>query len=200
MSSNYFVFYCRLSSWPQSFPASRSFPMSQLFASGGQSIGASASASVLPMYSQYWFPLELAGVISLLQGILKSLAPQFESINSSPLSLLYGPTLTSEHDYWKKKNSFDYRDLCLKVMSLLFNMLSRFVMGLPHGSTVKTSACNAGIEGDMSLIPALGRSSRGGHGIALQYSCLEHPMDRVAWLATVYGVVSWTDSNTTEAT
>ena len=47
------------------FPASRSFPMSQLFASGGQSIGASASASALPMTIQGWFPLGLAGLISL---------------------------------------------------------------------------------------------------------------------------------------
>ena len=53
------------SSCPQSFPASRSFPMSQLFTSGGQIIGASASASVLPMNIQGWFPLGLTGLISL---------------------------------------------------------------------------------------------------------------------------------------
>ena len=56
------------SSCPQSFPASGSFPMSQLFASGGQSIGASASASVLPMNIQGWFPLGLAGGLNLLIG------------------------------------------------------------------------------------------------------------------------------------
>ena len=54
------------SSHLQSFPASGSFPMSQFFASGGQSIGASASASVLPMSIQGWFPLRLTGLISLL--------------------------------------------------------------------------------------------------------------------------------------
>ena len=54
------------SSCPQSFPASGSFPLSQLFASGGQSIGASASASVLPMNIQGWFPFGLTGLISLL--------------------------------------------------------------------------------------------------------------------------------------
>ena len=54
------------SSCPQSFPASGSFPMSQLLASGGQSIGASALASVLPMNIQGWFPLWLTGLISLL--------------------------------------------------------------------------------------------------------------------------------------
>ena len=52
---------------------------------------------------------------------------QFECISSSLLSLPYGPTLTSVHDYWKN-HSFDYTDLCGKVTSLLFNMLSRFVI------------------------------------------------------------------------
>ena len=75
--------------------------MSWLFASGGLSIG--ASASVLPMSIQGWFPLRLTGLISVLSKGLSesSLAPQFESINSSVLSLLYGPTLTFVHDYWK---------------------------------------------------------------------------------------------------
>ena len=54
------------SSCLQSFPASRSFPLSQLFASGGQSIGASGSTSVLPMKMQRWFPLGLTVLISLL--------------------------------------------------------------------------------------------------------------------------------------
>ena len=54
------------SSCPQSFPASGSFLMGQLFTSGGQSIGASASALVLPVNIQGWFPLGLIGLISLL--------------------------------------------------------------------------------------------------------------------------------------
>ena len=53
------------SSCPRSFPASESFPMSQLFAWGGQSIGVSASTLVLPMNTQYWFPLEWTSWISL---------------------------------------------------------------------------------------------------------------------------------------
>ena len=53
------------SSCSQSFPASGSCQMSQFFTSGGQSIGVSASASVLPMNIQYWFPLGLTGLISL---------------------------------------------------------------------------------------------------------------------------------------
>ena len=83
---------------PQSFPPSRSFPMSWLFASGGQSIGASASASVLLMNIQDWFPLGLTGLISLLSkggSQETSPTPQFESISFSGLSLLYSPTLIS---------------------------------------------------------------------------------------------------------
>ena len=85
----------------QSLPASGSFPMSQLFASGGQSIKASASASVLPMNIQDWFPLGLTGWISLLSKDSQesSPAPQFKSIDSLVLSLHYGPTLTSVCDY-----------------------------------------------------------------------------------------------------
>ena len=103
----------RFSSCLQSFPASGSFPMSQLFASGGQSIGALASVSVLLKIIQSWFPLGLTGLISLQsKGPQESsLAPQFESINSLALSLLYGPTLTSIHDYWEN-HSFDYMDFC----------------------------------------------------------------------------------------
>ena len=60
------------SSFPQSFPASGSFPLSQLFTSGGLRIGASASVSVLSMISQGWFPLALTGLISVLsKGLLK---------------------------------------------------------------------------------------------------------------------------------
>ena len=58
------------SSSPQSFPTSGSFPMSQLFPLGGQSIGVSASTSVLPMNIQGWFPLVLTGLIFLLSKVL----------------------------------------------------------------------------------------------------------------------------------
>ena len=66
MTSNHLISFSVIpfSSCPQSFPASQSFPMSQHFPSGGQSIG--ASASVLPMHIQGWFPLGLTGWISLL--------------------------------------------------------------------------------------------------------------------------------------
>ena len=97
------------SSCHQSLPASGSFPMNQFFTSGGQSIGVSASASVLPMNIQDWFPLGLTGWISLpsKDSQESSSTPQFKSINSLSLSLLYSPTLTFIHDYWKN-HSFDH--------------------------------------------------------------------------------------------
>ena len=68
--SNRFILYHHFSSCPQPFPASGSFPVSWLFTSGGQSIGASASASILPMNIQGWFPLRLTGLIfSLSKGL-----------------------------------------------------------------------------------------------------------------------------------
>ena len=84
-----------------SFPASGSFQMSQLFVSGGQSIGVSASASVLPMNIQDWFPLGLLvwSPCSPRDSQESSPTPQFKSISSSVLSFFYGPTLTSIHDY-----------------------------------------------------------------------------------------------------
>ena len=65
MPSSHLILCCVFSSCLQSFPASGSFPMSRLFAAGGQSIGVAASASVLPMNIQGWFPLGLTGWISL---------------------------------------------------------------------------------------------------------------------------------------
>ena len=87
------------SACPQSLPASGSFPMSQLFTCGGQSIGVSASASVLPMNMQGWSPLRWTDWISLQS---KGLSRVFsnttvQSINSSALSFLHSPTLTSIH-------------------------------------------------------------------------------------------------------
>ena len=57
--------------------------------------------------------------------------------------------------------------------------------GFPGGSEVKASACNAG---DLGSIPGLGRSPGEGNSNPLQYSCLENPMDRGAWWATLHGV------------
>ena len=118
------------SSCPLSCPASGSFPMSWLFTSGDQRIGASASAlpvkgfqspSGLISFRIDWFAL-LA-----VQGTLKSLL-QHHSLKASIIRcLLYCPALTSVHDYWKN-HSFDYTDLVGKVESLLLKSLSRFVI------------------------------------------------------------------------
>ena len=91
------------SSCPQSLPASGPFAMSQLFTWGGQSIGVSASPSVLPVDNQGWSPLEWTGWISLQSKGLQeySPTPQFKSNNSLALSFLRSPTLTSIHDHWK---------------------------------------------------------------------------------------------------
>ena len=97
----------------QSFPASGSFPMIWLSALGSRSIGASALASFLPIIIQGWFSLGLIGLISLQsKGLLRiSPAPQFKSIDSLGLRLLYGPALTSVHDYWEN-HSFEYSEIC----------------------------------------------------------------------------------------
>ena len=98
---------------PQSLPASGSFPMSQLFTWGGQSTGVSASASALLMNTQDWSPLGWTGWISLQSKRLPRVSPtpQFKSINSSVLSFLHSPTVTSIHDHWKN-HSLDQMDLC----------------------------------------------------------------------------------------
>ena len=107
MPSNRLILCHPFYSCLQSFPASGSFPMSQFLASGGQNIGASASASVLPMNIQGWFPVGLTGLICCLRDSQKSSpTPQFENTSSLELSLLYGPTLTSVYDYWKN-HGFD---------------------------------------------------------------------------------------------
>ena len=100
------------SSCPQSLPASESFPMSQLFAWGGQSIGVSASASVLPINTQDW-SLGWTGWISLQS---KGLSRVFCNTTVQKhqflvLSFLYGPTLTSIHDYWKNHSVFNITEL-----------------------------------------------------------------------------------------
>ena len=105
------------SSCLQSFPASGSFVISQLFKSGDQSIGASASASVPPMNIQDWFPLGLTGLILQSTGLSRvfsnnTFEQQFKSISSLVFSILYGPTLTSIHDY-RINHSLDQTDLVM---------------------------------------------------------------------------------------
>ena len=94
MPSNHFILCLPRLLLPSIFPSIRVFsnevPVATVFALGGQSIGASASASVLSLNIQGWFPLRLTGLISLKSKDSEesSPTPQFESINSSALSLL----------------------------------------------------------------------------------------------------------------
>ena len=91
--SNHLILYHPLLLLPSILPSVRVFSKESAFCIRGQSIGASASASVLPMDIQDWFPLGWTGSISLLtQGLSSSPTPQFKSMSSSAFSLLYGPT------------------------------------------------------------------------------------------------------------
>ena len=123
-----------ISSWLQSFPATGSFPMSWLFSSEGQIIGASTSASVLPMNIQGWFPLGLIGLISLQSRNSQSFpGPEFESINYLVLSLLYGPTLTYIYATpWTAAHqaslSFTTAWSLLKLMSIKLMMTSNHLI------------------------------------------------------------------------
>ena len=108
--------------------------MSQFFTSGGQSIGVSVSASVLPMNQDL-----VGSPCSPRDSQESSPAPQFKSINSSALSFLYSPTLTPIHDYGKTI-ALTRWTFVGKVMFLLFNMLSSLVKAfLPRSNCLLIS-------------------------------------------------------------
>ena len=132
---------------PSIFPASGSFPISQLFTSDGQSIGVSATASVLPLNIQDWFPLGWTGLISLfsclesLQGTLKSLR-QHRSLKASILlhSAFFIVQLAHPYMTTGKTIALTRWTFVGKVMSLLFNMLSRLVIAfLPRSKRLLIS-------------------------------------------------------------
>ena len=100
----------------QSFPASGSFPVSHVFASGGQSIGASASASVLPMNIQGWFPLGLTGLISLL---------------SKGLSRVFSSTTVQTHYKWSLANSEPVKTPLL-ILILPLSLCTRWIEKSPR--------------------------------------------------------------------
>ena len=133
------------SSCPQSLPASESFPVSQLFVWGGQSIGVSALASVLPKNTQDWCRLEWSGWISLtVQGTLKSLLQH----HSSKATILWCSaffTVQLSHPYMTtgKTIALTRRTFVDKAMSLLFNMLPRLVITfLPRSKCLNFMAAN----------------------------------------------------------
>ena len=135
-------------SCPQPLPASGSFQISQLFASGGQSIGVSASTSVLLMNTQDWSPLGWTGWISLQSKTLKSLLQH----HCSKASILWRSAffiVQLSHPYMTngKTIALTRWTFVVKVMSLLFNMLSRLVIAfLPRSKHLLISGDCAGVR------------------------------------------------------
>ena len=128
MPSNHLILCCPLLLLPSIFPSIRVFQMSQLFSSGGQSIGASASTSVLPMNTQVWSPLGWTGWISLqskgLSRVFSNTTVQKHQFFGTQLSSQ--SSSTSIPDHWKN-HSLDWTDFCWQSKCLLFNILSRLV-------------------------------------------------------------------------
>ena len=116
------------SSCLQSFPESGSFQMSQFFTLGGQSIGVSASASVLPMNIQDWFPLGWTDWISLLSKGPSRVHQHHSSKTSIPWYSAFMVQLSHPYITTGKTIALTILTYFGKVMSLLFNMLSRFVI------------------------------------------------------------------------
>ena len=126
----------------QSFPASGSFPISQFLALGGQSIGVSASTSVLPMKIQIWFPLGRTGWISLQSKGLSRVVFSNHSSKASILwlSALYMVQLSHPYMTAGKTITLTIWTSVGKVMALLFNMLSRLVTAfLPRSKSLLIS-------------------------------------------------------------
>ena len=128
-------------SCPQSFAVSGSFQMSQLFTSGGQSIRVSASTSVLPKKTQDWSPLGWTGWISAVQGTLRSL---LQHHSSKALVLQHSAFFIVQlsHPYMTTGKSIAWtrQTFVGKVMSLLFNMLSRLVIAfIPRSKSLLIS-------------------------------------------------------------
>ena len=127
--SNHLILCCPLLLLPSIFPASMSFPVSQLLASGGQSIG--TSASVLPMNIQGWLPLGLTGLIFFQSKGLKSLLQHHSSKASVLLcSAFFMVQLSHPYMTTGKIITLITQTFVGKVMSLLFNTLSRCVIAL----------------------------------------------------------------------
>ena len=143
ISSSVIPFSC-----PQSFPALESFQRSQLFTSGGQSIGVSASASVLPVNIQGWFPLGWTGWISLQYKGLKSHLQHHSSIASVlQCSVFFRVQLSHPYMTTGKIIALTRRTFVDKVMSLLFNMSRLAITFLPRSKRLLIS----GLQSNCSL-------------------------------------------------
>ena len=111
------------SSCLQSFPASGSFPMNQLFSSGGQSMGVSASASVLPVNSQNWFPLRWTGLILQSKGLSRVFSNTSSKASILQHSTFFMVQLSHQDMTTGKTIALTRQTFFGKAMSLLFNML-----------------------------------------------------------------------------
>ena len=174
------------SSFLQSFPASGSFQMSQLFASCGQSIGVSASTSNPPVNTQDWSPLGWTGWISLQS---KGLSRVFSNTTVQKHQF-FGALLSNSHiQTWPLGKPYPWLDRFAFYRWFMYNPMTISLLCLtyfPDNSSVdKESSCNAG---DPGSILGSGRSPGEGKGYPLQYPGLENSMDY-----TLHGVTkSWT--------
>ena len=136
MPFNHLILDCPLLFLPSILSSIRGFSSESALHIRWPGIGASTSTLV---HIQGWFLSRSTGLSPCRPRDSKEStpAPQFEGINFLFLNLFYCPAFTSVHDYWKNQ-SFDNTDLCSKVMSLLFNMLSRFVTA----STFSPAVCH----------------------------------------------------------
>ena len=167
----------------QSFPASWSFPMSQLLETGSQSIGTSASASVLSMTIQGWFPLVMTGLISLQSRGFLSLLQQY-SLKASILrhSAFYMDQLSHLYMTTGKTIALIIWTCVGKMMSLLFNTLFRFVRA-SRQETPKTQVWSLGQEDPLEEEMGACSSILAG----------KIPWTEEAWKATVHEVArTWT--------
>ena len=181
--------------------------MSQFFLLCGQSIGASASASVLPMKGLISFRTDWLDLLAV-QGTLKSLL-QHHSSKASGLqhSAFFMAHLSHPYMTTGKTIALTRRTFVVKIMSLLFNMLPKFVIQKGSGNPLHYSCLENPVDRGawwvavhrvaqswtrlkrLSMHACIGQRN----GSPLQYSCLENPRDRGAWWVAVCGVAqSWT--------
>ena len=172
MPSNHLILCRPLLLLPSIFPASGSFQMSQFFTLGGQSIGVSASTSVLPMNIQDWFPLEWTGWISLqskgLSRVFSNTTVQKHQFFSAQLS--FNPTLTSIHDYWKNHS---FRVLIPEVLLIQASITGSWFMVSNAYSRTDTACCQ-------HLLP-LSSTHSGSKSVLAQSSILTFLLSAYCW-------------------